>query len=191
MGRIEFELFDDVVPITTRNFRELCRGGQGTTPDGKDLNFKKSPFHRIIPGFMIQGGDFTKGNGTGGHSIYGPRFKDESFRGKAGSHPGGGLLSMANAGPDTNGSQFFITVAPTPWLNGKHVVFGQVISGYEVVKEMEKKGSTNGRPSHSIYIKECGLVKPHQSFDAGPMMDKRILEGDDNKRTSKWQPPTH
>ena len=160
MGRIEFELFDETVPLTARNFRELCRGGQGTSREGIDLCYKGSPFHRIIPNFMLQGGDFTKGDGTGGASIYGTRFKDESFRGKAGIHPHPGLLSMANAGPDTNGSQFFITTVPTPWLNGRHVVFGQVISGFDLVKQMELKGSSSGRTSQMMYIKECGQVKP-------------------------------
>lgn len=112
MGRIEFELFDDTVPITARNFRELCKGGSGNAPDGKPLHFKGSVFHRIIPKFMIQGGDFTKGNGTGGCSIYGVRFRDETFEGKAGKHKAPGLLSMANAGVNTNGSQFFITTVP-------------------------------------------------------------------------------
>eukprot|EP00758_Cryptobia_borreli_P001928 Tbor_TRINITY_DN2644_c0_g2::TRINITY_DN2644_c0_g2_i1::g.17898::m.17898/K01802/E5.2.1.8; peptidylprolyl isomerase len=126
IGQIEFELFDDTVPITARNFRELCKGTCGTSPEGKPLHFKESAFHRIIPDFMIQGGDFTKGNGTGGCSIYGYKFKDEHFNGKAGKHISGGLLSMANAGKNTNGSQFFITVAPCNWLDGKHVVFGQV-----------------------------------------------------------------
>jgi peptidylprolyl isomerase len=109
---------------------------------------------------MIQGGDFTRGDGTGGYSIYGPRFKDESFKGKAGKHVGPGLLSMANAGKDSNGSQFFITVAPTPWLDGKHVVFGQVLTGWDVVKAIEAKGSPSGKTALGIYVRDCGLVKP-------------------------------
>jgi peptidylprolyl isomerase len=159
LGRIEFELFDDAVPLTARNFRELCKGTAGLTPDGKPLAYKASPFHRIIPGFMCQGGDFTHGNGRGGCSIYGTRFKDESFQGKAGRHTGAGLLSMANSGPHSNGSQFFITVAATPWLNGKHVVFGQVISGYDVVRQMEALGSNSGATKSAVSIKDCGVVR--------------------------------
>lgn len=158
-GRIEFELFDDTVPITTRNFRELCRGGAGNSPDGKPLHFKGSVFHRIIPNFMLQGGDFTKGNGTGGCSIYGYKFKDESFTGKAGRHVSPGLLSMANAGRNTNGSQFFITTVPCNWLDGKHVVFGQVLKNYELVKEIESHGASNGKPRTTITISDCGVLK--------------------------------
>lgn len=163
MGRIEFELFDDTVPQTTRNFREICRGNQGKTIEGKALHYKGSPFHRVIPNFMIQGGDITKGNGTGGASIYGLRFKDESFKGKAGKHGNPGLLSMANAGRDTNGSQFFITTVPCPWLDGKHVVFGQVLSGFDVVKEMEAFGTPNGQPLRAVFVKDSGVVKPEES----------------------------
>lgn len=159
MGRIEFELFDDTVPITARNFRELCKGGSGNSPDNKPLHFKGCVFHRIIPNFMIQGGDFTRGNGTGGCSIYGTRFRDESFEGKAGRHKSPGLLSMANAGPNTNGSQFFITTVACPWLDRKHVVFGQVLTGFDVVKEMERQGSPNGKPSVSVFIQDCGVIQ--------------------------------
>lgn len=163
IGKIEFELFDDTVPITARNFRELCTGGAGVSPEGKPLHFKGCVFHRIIPKFMIQGGDFTRGNGTGGCSIYGTRFRDESFSGKAGRHASPGLLSMANAGPHTNGSQFFITTVPCGWLDKKHVVFGQVLTGWDVVKEMEKHGSPNGKPDVSILIKECGVIRDAQT----------------------------
>lgn len=158
MGRVEFELFDDCVPITARNFRELCAGTSGNAPDGKPLHFKGSVFHRVIPKFMIQGGDFTRGNGTGGCSIYGTKFRDESFEGKAGKHRGPGMLSMANAGANTNGSQFFITTVPCPWLDQKHVVFGQVLTGYDVVKEMEGHGSPNGKPDATINITNCGVI---------------------------------
>jgi len=146
-GTIEAELFADVVPKTAENFRVLCTGEQG-----EDLSYAGSPFHRIIPGFMIQGGDFTNGNGTGGVSIYGGKFDDENFERK---HTEAGLLSMANAGPDTNGSQFFITVAPTPWLDGRHVVFGKVTSGMDVVDAMEAQGSRSGATKQEVMLSEC------------------------------------
>lgn len=159
IGRVTMELFDDTVPITARNFRELCRGYPKTTPEGKPLHFKGSVFHRIIPGFMIQGGDITKGNGTGGCSIYGVRFKDESFEAKAGKHKGPGILSMANAGRNTNGSQFFICTVSCPWLDGKHVVFGQVVEGFEHVRAIEGVGSPHGKPSRTVVISDCGVLK--------------------------------
>ncbi|KAH9452580.1 hypothetical protein Pst134EA_015422 [Puccinia striiformis f. sp. tritici] len=149
LGRIEFKLYDDVTPRTCENFRELCLRAKGQ-------GYKGSKFHRIIPEFMIQGGDFTAGNGTGGVSIFGAKFNDENFNLK---HTKPGLLSMANAGPNTNGSQFFITTEVTDWLNGKHVVFGEVVKGYnEVVKAMEAKGSKSGPPSATIMIADCGTL---------------------------------
>lgn len=159
VGRIEMELFDDTVPITARNFRELCRGYTKATPEGKPLHFKGSIFHRIIPDFMIQGGDITKANGTGGCSIYGVRFKDESFEAKAGRHCGPGILSMANAGRNTNGSQFFICTVPCPWLDGKHVVFGQVLRGFDHVRLIEGHGTPHGKPTKTVIISDSGVLK--------------------------------
>jgi peptidylprolyl isomerase len=159
-GRIEMELFADTCPKTAENFRALCTGEKGSGKSGKPLHFKGSSFHRIIPNFMCQGGDFTRGNGTGGESIYGEKFADETFQGKSGKHFGPGTLSMANAGPDTNGSQFFICTAATPWLDGKHVVFGQVTKGYDVVKAMEAVGSSpSGQTSKKVTITDCGKVE--------------------------------
>lgn len=158
LGRVEMEVFDDTAPVTARNFRELCRGGK-STPDGKNLHYKGSPFHRIIPGFMVQGGDITRGNGTGGCSIFGTQFKDETFAGKAGKHKAPGLLSMANSGRNTNGSQFFICTVPCAWLDGRHVVFGQVVKGFDTVKKVEQLGSPHGTPSAQVLITECGVVK--------------------------------
>ena len=151
-GTLTLELFADVVPKTAENFRALCTGEKGTGNSGKPLSYKGSPFHRIIPGFMIQGGDFTRGNGTGGESIYGEKFADENFELK---HTGPGILSMANAGPNTNGSQFFITVAETPWLDGKHVVFGKVVDGMDVLKKMEDQGSRSGQTKADVVLSDC------------------------------------
>ncbi|MEZ4451588.1 MAG: peptidylprolyl isomerase [Nannocystaceae bacterium] len=154
-GRIVFELFADVTPKTAENFRALCTGEKGVGRSGKPLHYKGSGFHRIIQQFMCQGGDFTRGNGTGGESIYGEKFADENFKLK---HTEPGLLSMANAGPGTNGSQFFITTVPCPWLDGKHVVFGKVVEGHEVVRAMEAVGSRQGPTSKPVVIDECGQL---------------------------------
>ncbi|KAH7571855.1 hypothetical protein JRO89_XS04G0155900 [Xanthoceras sorbifolium] len=154
-GRIVMELFADVTPKTAENFRALCTGEKGMGVSGKALHYKGSAFHRIIPNFMCQGGDFTRGNGTGGESIYGMKFADENFKLK---HTGPGILSMANAGPNTNGSQFFICTEKTSWLDGKHVVFGKVVDGYSVVKEMEKVGSDSGKTSQTVVIEDCGQL---------------------------------
>ena len=149
LGRIVVELRPDVVPKTCENFRVLCTGERGT-----DLCYAGSPFHRIIQGFMVQGGDITKGDGTGGRSIYGARFADEGF---ALRHDRAGVLSMANAGPDTNGSQFFITTAPAPHLDGKHVVFGSVVQGMEVVRAVEGQlVDAKSRPFARVVVQRCG-----------------------------------
>eukprot|EP00604_Paraphysomonas_vestita_P001948 CAMPEP_0174821412 /NCGR_PEP_ID=MMETSP1107-20130205/7721_1 /TAXON_ID=36770 /ORGANISM="Paraphysomonas vestita, Strain GFlagA" /LENGTH=172 /DNA_ID=CAMNT_0016038397 /DNA_START=47 /DNA_END=565 /DNA_ORIENTATION=+ len=154
-GRIVIELFADRTPITAENFRALCTGEKGIGQSGKPLHYKGSPFHRVISGFMAQGGDFTLGNGRGGESIYGGKFKDENFSIR---HTQRGDLSMANAGPNTNGSQFFITFIQTSWLDGKHCVFGRVTEGFEVLDALERIGSQSGATSEPAFIADCGQL---------------------------------
>jgi cyclophilin family peptidyl-prolyl cis-trans isomerase len=153
-GRLEFELFADTTPRTAENFRALCTGERGKSPTGAKLHYKGCGFHRIIPGFMAQGGDFTRGDGTGGESIYGGKFPDENFTRK---HDRGGLLSMANAGPNTNGSQFFMIFRATPHLDGKHTVFGQMIGGQNILRMLEKVATDKkDKPRLGVTIDDCG-----------------------------------
>ncbi|CAH1267646.1 PPID [Branchiostoma lanceolatum] len=167
VGRIIFELFKNMVPKTSENFRALCTGEKGLGPStGKPLHFKGCPFHRIIKDFMIQGGDFSNMNGTGGESIYGEKFEDEGFDMK---HDVPGLLSMANSGPNTNGSQFFITTVPTPHLDNKHVVFGRVLKGIGVVRELENVDKDGETPTQPCVIADCGELLPGD--DEGLSMD--------------------
>uniref|UniRef100_A0A0G4HH38 Peptidyl-prolyl cis-trans isomerase n=1 Tax=Chromera velia CCMP2878 TaxID=1169474 RepID=A0A0G4HH38_9ALVE len=154
-GRIVMGLFGETVPKTVKNFRTLCEGTETSAASGVKLAYKGSTFHRIIPNFMIQGGDFTRHNGTGGESIYGAKFEDENFTLK---HKGPFYLSMANAGPNTNGSQFFITTVKTSWLDGRHVVFGKVTEGMDVVTKIEAVGSQSGRPSKTVTISDAGVL---------------------------------
>jgi len=155
-GRVVLGLFGNAAPKTVENFRALATGEKGKSASGATLHYKGTPFHRVIPGFMLQGGDFTAGNGTGGESIYGSTFADEDFSLR---HERPGMLSMANRGPNTNGSQFFITTVPTPWLDGRNVVFGRVVEGMDVVRKVEALGSQSGRTLRAVSIMDAGELK--------------------------------
>lgn len=177
-GRIQMELFKTVNPKTAENFRALCTGEKGVGKSGKPLHYKGSVFHRIIPGFMCQGGDFTNGNGTGGESIYGTKFEDEWYENELFiTHNSPGMLSMANSGKNTNGSQFFLTTARCKWLDCKHVVFGQVESGWDVVKAVEALGSASGASKAKVIIADCGELKEFK-------IPKKVVNGDYD---GKWE----
>ncbi len=175
-GRIVFTLFAKDCPRTALNFYHLCKGDR-SDESGKKLHYKGSKFHRVIPGFMSQGGDILNGNGTGSVSIYGKTFGDENF---VFSHDQAGLISMANRGPNTNGSQFFITFADCGWLDGKHVVFGKISEGIEVLNEIEFTGSSSGKTKSDVVIEDCGVLEEkkenvsetHQSDSHGHNLHK-------------------
>ncbi|PYH46702.1 putative peptidyl-prolyl cis-trans isomerase [Aspergillus saccharolyticus JOP 1030-1] len=153
LGRIKMELFANITPRTAENFRQFCTG-ENKSPQGRPQGYKNCKFHRVIKDFMIQGGDFINGDGTGSCTIYGtPRFADENFKVK---HSDAGMLSMANSGPDTNGCQFFITTTATPFLDGKHVVFGQVVAGLDIVRMIENTRTTRDKPNQDVVIIQCG-----------------------------------
>jgi len=183
LGRMVFELFADITPRTAENFRCLCTGESGVGASGKKLHYKNSIFHRVISGFMAQGGDFTKSDGTGGESIYGERFADENFIRK---HLGPGVLSMANAGRNTNGSQFFITFRTATHLNGKHVVFGKLVEGLEVLRAMERVPTdSEDRPFDDVIISDCGEIKEDEKDNKNKKSikkkNKETIEGEEEE----------
>jgi len=177
VGDVFFELFGGSTPRTAENFRQLCTGEAA-----QHLTYKGSSFHRIIPGFMCQGGDFTRGDGTGGESIYGETFEDENFAKK---HTKPGLLSMANAGPNTNGSQFFITTEKTPWLDGKHTVFGQVVMGMPVVRQMEAYGTEDGTPKATFSITNCGQLSGEDLCQLQQQIEVRTTQATTRRGNSR------
>lgn len=175
VGRISIELFADVVPHTAENFRALCTGERGIGRAGRPLHFKGCPVHRVIPSFLMQCGDITRGNGTGGEAIYeGGRFKDESFAGKAGRHCGRGTVAMANFGKNTNNSQFYITFNETKWLDGKFVVVGMVVDGWDTMTAVERVGSSSGCPSLKVSIADSGVLRKGGAADSSTTA---VLEG--------------
>ncbi|KAM6915757.1 putative inactive peptidyl-prolyl cis-trans isomerase-like 6 [Xenentodon cancila] len=158
VGRLLFELFSDVCPMAAKNFETLCTGEKGLSLHGLPLCYKGSLFHRIVPNGWVQGGDISPGSkGDGGESIYGPTFEDESF---TVSHSKRGILGMANKGPHTNGSQFYITLQPTPWMDRTYVAFGQVVEGFNVLKKLEEAPTRNERPQYACTVAACGMFKP-------------------------------
>ncbi|XP_037541427.1 probable inactive peptidyl-prolyl cis-trans isomerase-like 6 [Nematolebias whitei] len=157
VGRLWFELFSDVCPKTSKNFEALCTGDEGLSESGLPLHYKGSLFHRIVPNGWVQGGDISPGSkGNGGESIYGPTFEDENF---AVSHSKRGMLGMANKGPHSNGSQFYITLQPTPWMDKKHVAFGQVIEGVDILRKLDEAPTCNERPKYECKVTACGVLK--------------------------------
>ncbi|CAM9405857.1 unnamed protein product [Pylaiella littoralis] len=187
VGRITFELFENAVPRTAENFRALCTGEKPRGSSGFPLSFLGNIFHRIVPTFMAQGGDITREDGSGGESVYGPTFADESFRLK---HDQPGLLSMANSGRDSNNSQFFITFGPLPWLDSKHVVFGKarilaVVEGMEVVRKIEDCGTTSGEPTKRVQIAECGQIRDDD--DKGDKGEEGEEEEEDDSRRDRGE----
>lgn len=177
-GRVVFEIFSKKVPKTAENFRQLC-----TMEKGDDYGYKNSIFHRVIKGFMAQGGDFTNHNGTGGKSIYGEKFEDEQIWYP---HTTKGVLSMANAGPDTNGSQFFICFGPTPHLNGKHTIFGRVIEGYDFVEKIEANPTAPGdKPIKGVTVVDCGELKDDQKITPNPELVKVEAPADNDDESDE------
>ncbi|TMW55224.1 hypothetical protein Poli38472_013115 [Pythium oligandrum] len=182
VGKIVMGLYGDVQPKTVENFRALCSGERGVGKQGKPLHYKGATFHRIIPGFMIQGGDFTRGDGRGGESIYGQRFADEDL---SVPHGGAGTLSMANAGPNSNGSQFFICTGETPWLDGKHIVFGRVLDGMDVVDIIESCGRRSGKPTALVRILDCGVLESKDGETASSSSSEQASTNEPKRLTKE------
>ena len=160
VGRIEIELFEDRVPRTAENFRMLCTGEKGVGRSGAKLHYKGSKIHKIIPGYLLQGGDFIANDGSGNESVYGPRFEDENF---SVSHDQKGIVSMANNGRNTNGGQFFITFNKAQWLDGKYVAFGKVVEGMDILDQIEAAGTSNGAPKKVVSVLDCGEIQASET----------------------------